>query len=883
MRTCCEPTEVHRKVRSLAGSLATLAVVLFSAIPAVHAAGTATTTQLSVTPANPVTAGTPITLSATVVNPGPVTAGSVTLCDATMPSCAGPAALGTVQLTTSGMATMKLTLGVGAHQVKAVFAGTAANARSSSSPQTILVTGNASYATSMALTASGTPGNYTLSTQLTAFGKMTPSGTISFLDFSSGNAVISTVPTVASGPPQVMAALGSPYFTANAPFGSFTPAAGQLPVVGPQTWGVAVGDFNNDGVADLVTAGVGDGLLSVLIGNGNGTFKPRTTLAAPVGSDPSTMVVADFNRDGKQDIAVVNGFGGTETLTIFLGNGDGTFSSGVNYNAGVYAVGLAAGDFNGDGFVDLAIVDGSHNTINIMTGNGDGTFLAYTPFPVGNLPYSVVVGDFDQDGNLDLAVNNSDDGTVSVLFGNGDGTFQPQVTYAVGTAPRTLAIGDFNGDGFLDLAVTNFGSNTVSILLGASDRSGTFTVHTPAIAVGAAPVGVAIADFNGDGFTDLAVTNSGANSVSILLGKGDGTFQPQVAFTGNIGDSPYPVTIGDFNGDGLPDLAIANYANQSASILLGVQAETLTVMDVTVTGAGTHNVLASYPGDTVYAPSNSTTVPLVGLLATTTTLTSSAQSIPSGQPLTFTATVAAASGAPTGSVSFYDSTTLLGTATVNASCVATFTYTLSAGGHTVTATYMGDASFNRSTSAGVTVTVTTDIDFVVGSAQQSGMVNPGGKVSFAIVTVSVGGAYNSPVALSVTGLPPGATATFTPTSVTPGDNSATSIMTVQMPALNQKSSLSSPVSTPRLPLGPLPIASIITVLGWLIAGRMTARTAGTRRFATVAALVVLSAVVSGISGCQGGFIASPQQGFAVTVTGTSGAQVHSTTVMINVR
>src|SRR5262249_21300644 len=161
------------------------------------------------------------------------------------------------------------------------------------------------------------------------------------------------------------------------------------------------------------------------------------------------------------------------------------------------------------------------------------------------------------------------------------------------------------------------------------------------------------------------------------------------------GNSPYPVAVGDFNGDGLPDLAIANFADQSASILLGVQAETLTVMDVTVTGAGTHNVLASYPGDAAYAPSGSTTVPLVGLLATTTTLASSAQSIPSGQPLTFTATVAGAGGTPTGSVSFYESTTLLGTATVNASGVATFTYTLSAGTHTLTATYSGDATFNR--------------------------------------------------------------------------------------------------------------------------------------------------------------------------------------------
>jgi hypothetical protein len=871
-------------LKSIARRLVILAVVFLTAISAVHAAGTATTTALSVAPGNTVTSGTPVTLSATVANPAPVVAGSVTFCDATAPNCTGPAVLGSVQLTVSGTASIKLTLGVGSHQIKAVFARTNANLGSSSSPQTILVTGNATYATSMALTATGMPGNYTLSTQLTAFGQISPTGTVSFLDFSNGNAVITTVPTVANGAPQVMARVGSPFFTANAPFGSFEPAAGQLPVIGPQTWGVAVGDFNNDGVADVVTAGVGDGLLSVLIGNGNGTFKPRTTLAAPVGSDPSTVVVADFNRDGKQDLAVVNGFGGTETLSIFLGNGDGTFQSEVTYNAGLDPKGLAVGDFNGDGFADLVAVDAQNNSINVMLGNGDGTFQPYVAYPVGNLPYSGVLGDFDQDGNLDVAVNNSDDGTVGVLFGNGDGTFNPQVTFAVGIAPRTLAVGDFNGDGFVDLAVTNYGSNTVTVLLGASDKSGNFTVQTPALAVGTNPAGIAVADFNGDGFADLVVTNSGANSASILLGKGDGTFQAQVAFTGNIGNSPYAVAVGDFNGDGLLDLAIANYTDQSASVLLGVQAETLAVSGVTVIGPGTHNVLASYPGDPAHTPSKSSTVPLVGLLATTTTLTSSAQSIPSGQPLTFTATVKGSSGFPTGSVSFYDSTTLLGTATLTSTGVATFTDTLSAGTHTVTATYTGDTNFNPSTSAGVTVTITTDIDFVVGSANESQMVNPGGKVSYAIVVVSVGGSYNNPVALTAAGLPAGATATFSPASATPGDNSAASILTIQMPRTPAKASLFAPVSLPRNPLGPVPLVTFGAALSLLVLSRRM-KFALRPRHVTVWAMTLLlvGVALGGISGCRGGFIASTPQSYAIVVTGTSGAQSHSTTVMLNIR
>jgi hypothetical protein len=866
--------------------IALILVLFVGSVRPNYAAGAATTTTLSVAPGNNVPAGTAVTLTAAVANPAPVTAGSVIFCDAAAASCSGPAILANVQLTFAGTAAIKLRLGVGAHQIKAVFIHTNANLASASATQTITVTGTASYVTSTALTATGTPGNYTLTSQLVAYGQVSLTGSISLLDTSNGNATVATVPVLGAGAPQTMALLGTPFVASSTAYGSFVPSGSPL-VVGPQTWGVAVGDFNNDGIADLVSAGVGDGLISVMIGNGNGTFKPRVTYAGPLGSDPSTVVIADFNRDGKQDLAVVNGFSGTETLSIYIGNGDGTFQPQVTYNMGTDPVGLVAGDLNGDGFADLASVDRQNNTVNVMIGNGDGTFQVLVAYPVGNLPYAAATGDFDGDGNLDLAVNNSDDGTVSVLFGNGDGTFRPQVTYNVGTAPRSLAAGDFNGDGVLDLAATNYGDNTVAILLGKSDHSGTFLLQAPMLATGANPAGIAVGDFNGDGFTDLVVTNFGANTFSILPGKGDGTFQPQVAFTGNLGNSPYPVAVGDFNGDGMSDLAIANYTDQSTSILLGVQAETLAANNVTVIGPGAHNVRASYPGDTDYAGSNSTTVPLIGLLGTTTVLTSSAQSVPNGTPFTFTATVASSSGTPTGSVSFYDSTTLLGTAPVHASGIATFSDTLSAGTHSVTATYTGDNNYNASTSAAISVTVTVDTDFVVGSAQQSGMVNPGGKVSFAIVVVSVNGAYNSPVALSVAGLPAGAAATFSPNSATPGDNSATSIMTVQMPPANAtSSSVVAPLSTPgqpRLPLGPQPIASVLAAIALLIVSRLSGEFARPRRFATLAGLVLLSIVMAGVSGCRGGFIATPQQSFPIIVTGTSGAQSHSTTIMLNVR
>jgi Bacterial Ig-like domain (group 3)/FG-GAP-like repeat/FG-GAP repeat len=881
MSNCSDAKRSARSPRPWIARFAT-AVLLYSiAVAAVHAAGT-TTTTLAVAPGNTVQAGTPVTLTALVTNPAPVSAGLVAFCDAAAAHCSGPAILGTAQLVVTGTAAIKITLGVGTHQIKAVFGATNANLSSTSSTQTIIVTGNASYATSMALTATGNPGNYTLSTQLVAFGRVAPTGTVSFLDISNGNAVVATVPTEAAAPPQTMQLLGAPFVPSNVPYGAFLPAPGQISI-GPQTVGVTVGDFNGDGIQDLVTASVGDGLLGVLLGNGNGTFQPRATYAAPAGSDPSSVVVGDFNGDGRQDLAVVNGFGGTETLSIFLGNGDGTFQPQVPYNAGRDPVGLASGDLNGDGFADLIAVDLANGTVNVLLGNGDGTFQPQVTYPVGNTPYSAVAGDFDQDGNLDVAVTNSDDNTVSVLLGKGDGTLKPQVIYVVGTAPRTLALGDFNGDGFLDLAVTNFNDSTVTILLGKSDKSGTFQMQPPAVPTGLNPAGIAVGDFNGDGLADLAVTNFGANTVSILLGKGDGTFQLQVAYTGNIGASPYPVAVGDFNGDGIPDLAIANNGDLTASVLLGVQAETHVVNNVTVTGPGTHNVLASYPGDTAHAPSQSTTVPLIGLLATTTVLTSSAQTVPSGQPLTFTATVSSTSGVPTGSVNFYDATTLLGTATLNAGGVATFTDTLSAGSHTITATYTGDTNFNRSTSAPVTVTITlaTVTDFVVGSAIQSQMVNPGGKVSFAIVVVSVDGSYNSPVALTATGLPAGATATFSPPSLTPGDNSATSILAIRMPS---KVSFIAPGPQPPSPLWPLQLATLATALTLLGLNQRVKPLLQLRPVAVGAiGFLLLAVVIAGVSGCRGGFIASSPRSFAITVTGTSGSQQHSTTVILNVR
>jgi hypothetical protein len=292
---------------------------------------------------------------------------------------------------------------------------------------------------------------------------------------------------------------------------------------------VAVGDFNGDGNADLATANGGDGSASVLLGNGDGTF--QTARSFPAGMYPHSVAVGDFSGDGLLDLAVA-GYGWVcdeyscepvdETVRVLLGNGDGSFQAARTFPAGRGPRSVAVGDVNGDGLPDLAVANiGTYptydGTVSVLLGNGDGSFQPARNFAAGNGPVSVAVGDFNGDGLLDLAVaNNITNGTVSVLLGNGDGSFQAARNFAAGRSPDSVAVGDFNGDSLLDLGVVSLSG--VRVLLGNGD--GSFqTTHISYVA-GMAPDALAAADFNGDSFPDLAVANYTSNDVSILLNDG---------------------------------------------------------------------------------------------------------------------------------------------------------------------------------------------------------------------------------------------------------------------------------------------------------------------------------------------------------------------------
>jgi hypothetical protein len=304
---------------------------------------------------------------------------------------------------------------------------------------------------------------------------------------------------------------------------------------------------------------------------------PATNYAA--GQAPSFVVAASLRDNGTNDLVVANS--ADNTVSVLLGNGDGTFPAPVPYPTNTDPVWIATGQFNAnttapmnDEFLDLAVADNTANVVSILLGNGDGTFRPKTDLAVGNKPVSVVAANFHDlatTQNVDLAVANQGDNTISILRGNGDGTFQAPANISLGGGfnPTALVAADFNNDGHMDLAVTSAGSNLVQIFLGNGD--GTFrTGSNLQFATGVDPVYIATADFDGDGNLDLAIANQTDNTVTILLGHGDGTFASPIISALPAGNAPTSIAVGDFNVDGRPDLLVADKTDNAMSVLLNL-------------------------------------------------------------------------------------------------------------------------------------------------------------------------------------------------------------------------------------------------------------------------------------------------------------------------
>ena len=342
---------------------------------------------------------------------------------------------------------------------------------------------------------------------------------------------------------------------------------------GPAPIAIAVGDFNGDGNPDLAVAMKGNDRVYIYSGNGTGSFS--FAISYPVGAQPWEIVVADFNHDGKLDLATANSASGN--VSILLGNGDNTFQSAVAYAVGQEPFSIAAGSFNPDGYVDLVTANRGNicafplnpcGTVSLLRNNGDGTFYTGTTLYPQFVPSRVATGSF-HGSDSDIAVTSYSSNAFLMYLGDGGGGFPSVRGPFVTLTAEAVAVADFNGDGKSDLALSRFNYGDVSLQLGNGD--GTFQaagIYSEG-AIGAGPDAVAVGDFDGDGFPDLAVANVNDNSVAVLRDRtaGNGGFWGALTFTGGL-SQPTSIAVGDFNLDGKPDFVVVNNAGDNLTVFL---------------------------------------------------------------------------------------------------------------------------------------------------------------------------------------------------------------------------------------------------------------------------------------------------------------------------
>ncbi len=733
----------------------------------------------------------------------------------------------------------------------------------------------------------------------------------------------------------------------------------------PTSVGIASGDFNGDGIPDFVignsnSSGVAGGI-TVFLSNADGSMNPGVNyLGTAATAQLSYVAVADFNGDGKLDIAATDAVNGG--VQIFTGNGDGTFSAGATFAtepSGVYAtLGIVTADFNGDGHPDLALVNqtssGTAGDVGILLNDaqGHGGFTLAAANPTLSAPaQDLTAADLNGDKKLDIVVplfgtTASPGIAVAVLLGNGNGTFTAQPDFQLVNGANTFyqpvdaAIGDLNGDGKPDLIVgtddqvhTSFNQGIVVAL---GNGNGTF--QTPNLFLsspqsGPDPMGVQLVDLNRDGHLDVITANYKNGTVAVLYGKGDGTLYDPVEYVSSL--EPFGIALADVNGDGAIDVIVSGdgdgfsgvnvllnssgdstAANSSTNPSVAGEPVTFTAtvvgskvrgvttvptgtvtffdgttalgqpapltsgiaeLSVSTLAFGSHNITAQYSGDVNYVASTSVAfAQVVKQSAASTIVKSSINPAGIGASVIFTATVASTvtgdALVPTGTVTFFDGSTRLGSTTLNSSGQASFTTSsLTLGTHGITAQYGGDTNFTGSTSALLSQVITAQADYSLSANPNSQTVNPGSSAGFA-VTLTPSNGYDGTVTFACPAsaqLPAGVTCTL-PSPVVPAGKAVTlTINTTGPSALMRK-----PARPNSNPTGMNLWASLggIGVFGLILTGDWKKRKRHLAIVLGILAMVMILALV----GCGGGSSTPNNTGGGGTPAGTYTVNVTAT-------
>ncbi|CAF4278766.1 unnamed protein product, partial [Adineta steineri] len=335
---------------------------------------------------------------------------------------------------------------------------------------------------------------------------------------------------------------------------------------------IVSGDFNNDAQLDVAVVNTGTNNLGIFMGCGNGSFEEQIIYSTGETSHPVALCMNDLNNDEHLDIVVANS--NTQSLGIFYGYSNGTFSSMILYDTGNYSWpnDVIIDDLNNDNNYDIAYVDYGTNNLGIFLGYGNKTFANVMIYSTrdGSRPLSLVSGDFNKDNRIDIVVANYGTNDICIFHGFGNGIFILFEIYSTGdgSLPSMITIADLNNDSYLDIIVANFGTNNVGIFYGLNNDSFD-TQITYSTSINSKPLWVSVDDYNNDSYLDLAIANSNLNNIEILLGNGRGYFTNQTTYSDGPSSTPKCLAVGDFNKDNRLDIVVASYSANNIAILLG--------------------------------------------------------------------------------------------------------------------------------------------------------------------------------------------------------------------------------------------------------------------------------------------------------------------------